>query len=520
MQLTFQNVKDMNLRDALYRKEITNKLVFDPSTISEARRRALYYLNTKFIHSLDEAEINILSNKIRNGSPFDSLLVMRPEYELQTNNFYQIHYGQMAEYAEDVLYNLKLYDVSAPIQSPEGFYLFKLYSVENEIITNEKQAKTMEKNVKRTTEARADENAYQKYYKSIFPGREVTTDGELFWSFSNKVINVMDQKRESEGIKLGESVRLAPEDFMQIKQEFGNDSLAIPFIQLENNPISMKQFIYSFAYEGFYSSVTDPNQIRSQLNSRVRRFIELEFLAREAKDKGLENLPEVKEDIQMWRDNYLSTLYKQTLFDSSKVTDKEVEEYFASSKSIAKAQTMINIIEISSDNLEVIENIFADLDKGIEFKDLASKYSMSDKTESGFVSSNSKGEIGRIAKDLAVGEVYGPIHVENKYVVFKLVDKKEETRQLPKEFVEIKHELKKEMKGKRLSNKMIDNTVKLANKYGVTVNEKLLYNLPVTNYNMLVYRYMGFGGRLLAVPLTPNFIEWVEKWQKSKQDLP
>jgi len=67
---------------------------------------------------------------------------------------------------------------------------------------------------------------------------------------------------------------------------------------------------------------------------------------------------------------------------------------------------------------------------------------------------------------------------------------------------------------------MIDNTVKLANKYGVKVNEKLLYNMDVVDYNMLVYRYMGFGGRMLAVPLTPTFIEWVEPWQRSQSELP
>jgi hypothetical protein len=37
---------------------------------------------------------------------------------------------------------------------------------------------------------------------------------------------------------------------------------------------------------------------------------------------------------------------------------------------------------------------------------------------------------------------------------------------------------------------------------------------------MVVYRYMGFGGRILAVPMTTPFIEWVEKWQKSKDSLP
>ena len=520
MQLTFKNVVDMNLRDALYRKEIMDKVVILPEVVHEAKRRSLYYLNTKFIHSLDETEIYGLSNKINNGASFDSLLVIRPEYELQKNNFYQVHFGQMAEHAENVVYNLRLYEVSAPIKSPEGWYLFKLYSIENEIITNEKQAKNMEKNVKRITEARADENVYQKYYKSFFPGRKVTTDGELFWSLSNKVMVELNKKREVEGIKLGESVRLGPENFMEIKRKFGADSLAMPFVHLEESPITLEQFLHSFAFEGFYTSISDDSQIRSQLNSRVRRFIELEFLAREAKEKGLENLPEVKEDIAMWRDNYLSTLYKQTLFDSSRVTDREVEEYFAKSKSIVASQTMINIIQIFSDNLEVIENVFTDLDNGISFRDVALKYSKDGNIESGFVPSNSKGEIGRIAKDLSIGEVYGPLEINNGYSIFKLIDKKEVKVKLPKEFVEIKSSLKKEMKGKRLSKKMIDNTVKLANKYGVTINEKLLYNLPVTNYNMMVYRYMGFGGRLLAVPLTPTFIEWVEKWQKSQQDLP
>jgi parvulin-like peptidyl-prolyl isomerase len=522
MQLTFKNVKDMNLRDALYRKEIIDKTVISPDVITTAKRRALYFLNTKFIHSLDEEEIISLSEKIKKGASFDSLLVQREEYGLQKNKFYQVHFGQMSEHAENEIYNLKLYEVTNPIKSPEGFYLFKVYSIENEIIQNAKQAKNMEKNVKRVVESRADENVYQKYYKSFFPGREVTTDGELFWSLSNKIINALNSRGEIDSINLGKSVRLGPENFMQIKRELGNDSLAMPFIQMDENPISMKQFLHSFAFEGFYSSMTNPDQIRAQLNSRVKRFIELEFLAREAEKKGLENLPEVKEDIQMWRDNYLSTLYQQTLFDSSKVSDKEVEEYFIKSKSGRKPQTMINIIEIFSDNLSEVENIFTDLDNGIDFRDIALKHSQNTKSnlESGFLSANSKGEVGRIAKDLSIGEIYGPIKIDDQYVVFKLIDKKEIVVELPKEFVEIKSELKKEMKAQRLSKKMIDNTVKLANKYGVTVNEKLLYNMPVTNYNMLVYRYMGFGGRLLAVPLTPTFIEWVEEWQKSQQDLP
>jgi len=471
---------------------------------------------------MDENEINQISNEIKNGTSFDSILVKRQEYSLQTNNFYQVHFGQMSEIAENILFNLKLYEVSNPIKSPEGFYIFKLYSIENEIIENEKQANNMIQKVNRVVEERANENLYQKFYKSFFPGRKVKTDGELFWSLSNKLIKTLEKRRILEDKKPNETVYLASEDFMQMKNDFGKDTLDLPFIFLENKSISLKQFLYAFAFEGFYSNFTEPNKIRAQLNSRVKRFIEQEFLTKEAQEEGLQNLPEVKEDIKMWRDNYLATLYKQTLFDSSRVSEEEIKEYYIKSKSLGSVQTLINIIEISSKNLDDIVNTFDALDNGSDFRELAyaNLKNKNIKPESGLVTTTSMGEIGQIAKNLSVGDIYGPIEIEDKYVIFKLIDKQEDSIKLPKEFNEIKAELKKELKGQKISNKMIENTVKLANKYGVTVNEKLLFNLPTTNYNMMVYRYMGFGGRLLAVPLTPTFIEWVEKWQKSQQDLP
>ncbi len=520
MQLTFKNVEDMTLRDALYNKEITSKIVINPQAIAEAKRRAYNYLNTRFIHSTDEQEIKNLHQKIKDGESFDSLLAQRDEYQIQKESFYQVHFGEMAETAENVLYSLKPNEVSTPIKSEEGFYIFKLYSVKDEIIKDEKTATKKEQDVRRITEARANENAYQKYYKSFFPGRKVTTNGELFWSFANKVINIVESNRETKTTKQKESVRLVSEDFAKIKKDFGKDSLALPFINFESYSIPLEKFISSFEFEGFYTNEVNPDQIRAQLNSRVRRFIELEFLAQESKREGLEELPEVKHDIQMWRDNYLATLYKKTLLDSSNVTDKEVKEYFTKINSNTKPQTLVNIITISSDNLEVVENILTDLTNENNFTDVAKKYSVKNIVPSGLVPASSQGEIGKIAKQLNIGEVYGPIKSEEHYVVFKLLDKKETAVKLPKEFEEIKHELKKEMKWKRISKKMINNTVKLANKYGVKVNEQLLFNLPVKNYNMIVYKYMGFGGRLLAVPLTPIFIEWVDKWQKSQRDLP
>jgi parvulin-like peptidyl-prolyl isomerase len=520
MRLTFKNIEEMHMRDALYRKEIMSKVNISAKKIAEAKKRASYFLNTKFIHSTDKNEIEELYNQIKAGISFDSLLAVRPEFEIQKNQYYQVHFGKMSEQAEDILYRMKAGEVSRPIQSQEGWYIFKVYSLKREPVQNEHHARTLEKKARSVVEERENQKAYQNFYKSFFPGKKVETDGNLFWSLSDKIINAVLRRRKAEKTPPNDNVKLTAEDFSEIEKSFGADSLNMIFVKFPKDPITLQKFIRSFAFEGFYTGFTNPDKIRAQLNSRVKRFIELEFLARKAEEEGMQNIPEVKEDIAMWRDNYLATLYKKTLFDSSGVTEAEVKNYYLKTKGKTENKTLINIIEIITDNLETAEKIFRELDEGKSFEETAKKYSPNKNITTGLISADTKGEIGRIAKELNIGEVYGPVQQKNKYVIFKLLDKKEVEVKLPKEFNELKNNLTKELKWKKLQKKMIDNTVSMANKYGVTVNEKLLYNLPIKNYNMLVYRYMGFGGRLLAVPLTPTFLEWVEKWQKSKQALP
>lgn len=89
----------------------------------------------------------------------------------------------------------------------------------------------------------------------------------------------------------------------------------------------------------------------------------------------------------------------------------------------------------------------------------------------------------------------------------------------PQKFEELKDELRKQLIYQKSLDAVVNQTVGYANKYGVNIKYDVLYNLDVKNLNMLVYRYMGFGGRILAIPLTPVFSEWVQKWQHQKESL-
>ncbi|HEX9739386.1 MAG TPA: hypothetical protein VGA29_01315, partial [Ignavibacteriaceae bacterium] len=57
---------------------------------------------------------------------------------------------------------------------------------------------------------------------------------------------------------------------------------------------------------------------------------------------------------------------------------------------------------------------------------------------------------------------------------------------------------------------------KLAHKYGVEIYEGVLNEIENTYLNLVVVRYMGFGGEIFAVPYTEQFSGWYDIWLKSK----
>ena len=112
--------------------------------------------------------------------------------------------------------------------------------------------------------------------------------------------------------------------------------------------------------------------------------------------------------------------------------------------------------------------------------------------------------------------MYGPVKVPEGYSLFKLVDKKEESNLAETSFSNVKDKIKIELKYRKVSEEIINETVELANKYGVTVNQETLESINVLNTTTVVYRYFGFGGRLLAVPMTlPNYL-WVNPWREQE----
>ena len=312
-------------------------------------------------------------------------------------------------------------------------------------------------------------------------------------------------------------------DLIEIQNEFGKDSLNMTYIYFEDNTITLKDFLRHFRFISFSSTKYDFQTIVSLVNSKTKKFIEEELLVKEGYKRGLQNLPEVKESYNMWRDNYLFQIDKANLSDSVNISDEDILNEYNKSKEYRKPAE-VKIIEILTDSLEVVEKVLNELRSNIDIHELARKYSQRKLTkenggELGFFPVTSYGEIGKIAGTMEIGEVYGPLKVPEGYSIFKLIGKKEESK-IQTSFNEQKEEIKNELTYKKMNDSIIDYTVKLANKYGIKIYEDALSTVNATSINSFVYRYLGFGDRITAVPLLPPNTDWVKPWKESIKIVP
>lgn len=522
MRYTFKTIEKMYLRDALYKIEVTDKINIPEKEYVKAYFRASINLKIDFLTAPTEKEIKGLHHLLKIGVPFDTLLDARKF--MQPDTTMEVTYGMLQEEIEDSVYKLLPGEFTNPIKGPLGWYVFRVKERADAINTSKDQENSQSRARKILKDRYAD-RLYGEYYKKFFSGKKINAHGYVFWSFADQVIDILTKRKEEKQIPTGEKIYLDYNDTFTIEKNLGRDTVNMDYIIIEDEPVKFKQFLRDFMFEGFYSTTVNPDTVRGKLNSRVRTYIEQELVSREAYKRGLQNLPDVQNSIKMWKENYLASMLKNKFADSTSVSDDEINEYYGQRYQEKILPQQVNIVEILTDSLETVEKIFDEIGRGTDFKELASKYtkrswSKENKGEFGYFPVTMHGEIGKIAAGMSIGEVYGPLKVPEGYSIFKLIDKKDQAVEQPKALNDVKNELKMTLTYKKMSDKLIDYTVQLANQYGVSIDEQALASLKTTNLAMFVYKYFGFGGRLPAVPLTSPFHEWMQEWQENQVDLP
>ena len=514
---TTENLSNVYLRDALYKKEVLDKIVIPDSAIVQGQVRMMRSVRTKFIFSQDKQEIEKIYSDIVLDASFDSILTTRPE-KIEQKEAAEVTFGTMNEKMEDAIYKVGIGQITLPIELKEGWYICKIYSVTSKMDLDKGDKSKVEKVIK----SRIEDKIYQAFYKQFFKGVVVNADRSIVEKLFKVIMNYLNENK----IKLikdkGGKYKIGEVDIPKLKKSFNAKELNENIIKFPKDPVRLSKMFDYLAFQDFEFYTVDSSQIKSRLNSYISVYIQNEMLSREAKKRGYDKLPEVASELKMWRDYYLAHEMMKKFFRDESVTDDDAYNFFVKANQVIQQPDEFNIAEIIANDLNTIELVLNELDKGADFKELAKKYASNDSLKaheglSGFFKASEKGEIGKAVVRMKIGEVYGPIKSPEGYSLIKLLDKREGKKERAATFDEAKEDIKNILRTEKMYKNLDDTTAKLAATYGVEINDSALNSVKVSSVNMIVMRRFGFGGQLLAVPFTPNFSNWFKKFEQLKK---
>ena len=515
------------VRDALFKKEVESKIKYPADDVKKAIERSEWTLKVNILSSADSVTIYNIYDKLKNGAPFDSLLKASSDSGWQYKPI-DINYGDMNDvYVEDTLYNMKVGNYSSPIKTINGWFIFDLVDKVQSLKGAYTDEGSVRESVMRALKERKAKAIGEVYIKNLMSKQRIVTDIHLFRSLVYKIIEVVQNKIKNDSYYANHYITLTDYDLAKLKSMFPADSLNMPFVKFANNPSTVKNFLDDLTIDLFV--IANPKidfiNIADLLLVHVNYFIRQEALAREGIIKGLQNTPEVKSDLNIWEKSYLSKMLRNTFYDSIKVSNSEINDFFNSEFKSQNSTEEVKIQEIISDKLDVMETILNDLKKGKDFGELAKIYSI-DKTtrdnngETNYFPINMNGSIGKAAAKMKLDQVYGPIATDKGYAIIKLIGKKEKPENDHLTLNDsIKTVISNEILKNKWNQKINSYTQTLANQYGVNINDQALKALKLTDVNMFTYRFMGFGGRITAIPYLVPWYEWYYKWKQNNKTL-
>lgn len=515
----FLPLERMYIRDALWQQEIASKVNVSPVEILRTFAKIRFSLITKFVFTTDSVEALSVYYRLSTGESIDSLLAGRPEADFQSQGFEISYTKSNNPDLEEKLYTLENPgDVLKPYRDQEGWFVFQLISLKDNI-SAENTAEKIQSTAKDLATSLKTDSLYQAFYKKFFFGISVESNGELFWSLHSKVIYIMTRdssKRKDNRFSVG------LEYLDELEKLFGADSLRLPFLTLGTRSVSFSDFLIWFLFERFSVTTLDPRTIGAFMQDRVKSIIEQDLLYHEGLRRGLDKDPKVREEITMWKDYYLSMKAKELYTDSISTNPDEVEHYYRELSENPQTSVKVSLIQIITDSLEVVQSVLDALKGGADFTTLAEFYEKSSSADvhiNELAEAESLGDVGYVAKVLNKGDVYGPLRINERYILFKVLDKQSDTLP-PAGFTEVKEKLTPAVLKKKRDTALDKKTAALADRYGVEINEKYMNSVEIENFKMFLFRFMGFGGRIAAFPVTPPYSRWTDQWKQKPQSLP
>lgn len=517
-KLMFQELENLFIRDELYKREIAASAVVTEGEVSAGMKRLPNELQVLSFLVRTRADGEAFSKKLRTVKPDSVLQALRSTQYTQVDTI-KIRFGSLDTAYEGAAYAIGASRISKPFYSG-NFGWAVLYLLDKQKIPDAAKLNLEERlhRVEKILKERREGEIAARYYYRLLQSKHASADEKIFNLLANSIVALWKE----------DSVRfhrnggyILTSDMVEIILDRLQPHLDSTLVAIDGGGLTLGEALEMLRYEDYLSKHLDGDSFKVDLNEEIKNLAAKELLAREGKKLGLLSSDAVQSDLQLWTDYIAAVALYNRLRDSVIVTDEEIIQHLIKNKESFGRQYEVNVREVLRKNAEDVNVVLEALKRGDTMADLVAAYStrtewLKTSGESGYFRVVEHPEIGFRALDADTGKLVGPVQLPEGFSVFTVLGKRS-TKEAVTSFDTLTQNVRARIlteKRKQVLNSVIAN---LAREKQVRINYEKLKTVRVTLIPTFTRRYIGFGGRITAVPLLMQQWDWIKTYLSAEK---
>jgi len=388
-------------------REVYAKITVTEEELRDAFIKVNENISASHLFAATEGEANNLYNLLKMGFDFNTLAKqVFVDSVLQNNGGYLGYFtwGDMDPEFEDAAFKLKVGEISKPVKTAYGYSIIKLEDRQPHPLLTEYEFQTKKNKLEQTLRLRKRNTFERNYLNQIYDKSKVIFNEqaiEELWKNLSSISTLESTNRKNSKI---------------VCVEYDGKKYLSSLIEQKISEIP--------SYHK--NKITSPEALKAVIEGLIIQ----ERLYDEAIKKGYDTVSVVKKTVKKLQDNTFLKFKLLNILDASIVSDSELIDYYKNNIHYFTLPEEINLQEIIVDRKELIDSLSELIKSGKDFGELAQNFSLRDYSaknngEIGFSPIDKFGSLKDIFTKSTIGELIGPVRIENYYGLFKILGKKD-----------------------------------------------------------------------------------------------
>jgi len=330
--------------EEMFKEDILNKIEISDKEIDTIVSQKQLELDIRWLYIESEDELNSYTNILQSEGQFDSLYQLQFKDSIYLDdrsmkiNRYQL--GKKNPGLAEIIDTLPVGQVSNPIEADDGWYIFKINNVWQNVITTEAEMMRLRKESVNSLKKKKMDKLSDDYVHKLLLDQNPIIKIQSF-NILRAYLGIYNlTKEEYDEWNLSDKLKQALEGLNVTKENIGQTIL----VDMNDGKILLEEFLVWYRNRSQYIKFNKANlqSYSSSVESLVWRMARDELLTRQAYERNFQQTESVLKQSKWWKDKIVYSAVKKDIVESVELEQEEVRYNSVDSLDVNSNEEKIN----------------------------------------------------------------------------------------------------------------------------------------------------------------------------------